>query len=106
MNLPGGQGQEGIFLSLRMDAIAFLLCFFVLSLCLTCTSVKCTLPNQGRGISVSFWVLARNNPSLIVPALNYWEAEVVLFCCVRCYKWDTKWFSVLHRALSSFFSFL
>lgn len=71
MNLPGGQSQEGIFFSLRMDAIALLFCSFVLSLCLTCTSVKCNLPNQHRGISVSFWVLAKNSSSLIVPALNW-----------------------------------
>lgn len=70
MNLPVGQGQEGIFLSLRMDAIALLFCFFVLSLCLTCTSVKCTFPDQHRGTSVSFWVLAKNRSSSIVPALN------------------------------------
>lgn len=76
-------------------------CSFVLLLCFVSLSYlhfcKVHLPNQYRGISVSFWVLAKNRSSLIVPALNRWHTEVVLFCCMRCYKWGTKWFSVLHR---------
>lgn len=46
MNLAVRQGQEGIFLPLRMDAIGLLFCCFVLVLCLLGPySVKCTFPS-------------------------------------------------------------